>query len=115
MNIHSDFTTDTINNTFIVTVNLSRATFKEVVELQKLLSNALNNGYKKILVEMMEVDYIDSTFLGLLIVYLKKTLRIEGDFYLVGLKPSVYSIIQNTNLDKTFNIHVSRKEALKQN
>jgi anti-anti-sigma regulatory factor len=45
------------------------------MELQKLLSNAINSGYKKILIEMMEVDYIDSTFLGLLVVYLKKSIK----------------------------------------
>ena len=82
------------------------------MELQKLLSNAINSGYKKILIEMMEVDYIDSTFLGLLVVYLKKVLRIDGDLCLIGLKSSVYSIIQNINLNKTFNIYLSRTEVL---
>lgn len=111
--IMNDFTSEIINDLFIITVNLTRATFKDVSKLQKLLSDAIRNGFKKILIEMNEVDYVDSTFLGLLVVYLKETIKTKGKICLVGLKPSVYTLVQHTHLDKTFNIYISRDDALK--
>lgn len=113
MIINSDFTTEIIDNFFIVSVNLTRATFKEVNQFNKILSNAIRSGYDSILIEMCEVEYIDSTFLGALVVNLKKLMKTKSRFSLVGLKPSVYTIVQNTHLNRTFNIFTSRDEALK--
>lgn len=39
----NDFNTEVINDACIVTVNLTRAIFNEVKELQKLISNVLAN------------------------------------------------------------------------
>lgn len=108
-----DFITEIIDDIFIVCVKLTRATLKEVNEFNKLLSSAIHNGYKKILVEMHEVEFIDSTFLGVLVVNLKKVTKTEGNLCLIGLRQSVFTIVRHTNLNKTFNIFPSREEALK--
>lgn len=112
MSILSDFTTEKINDVFIVTIDLVQATIEQAGELNKLLSNTIEKGWQKIIIEMKEVDYMDSTFLGALIINLKKITSKGGKFILVGLKPSVKTMVNQANLDKIFNILTSRDEAL---
>lgn len=108
---YSDFTTVIENNVFIVSTCLTRATLKEARELNGILSNAICNGYKKIIIEMSEIKFVDSTFLGVLVINLKKLMP-EGKLGLVGLQPNIHTVVENTHLHKTFNIFYSRKEAL---
>lgn len=112
MSILSNFTTESINDVFIVTVELLQATIEQASELNKLLLGAIEKGRHKIIIEMKEVEYMDSTFLGALIINLKKVGSSGGKFMLVGLKPSVETMVNQANLNKIFNIFESREEAL---
>lgn len=112
MNLYHDFNTEIINGALILTVNFSRATYREAREFNNLLSDAAKNGINKLLIEMHEVDFIDSTFLGVLVINLKKVMKVNGKLRLIGLKTSVYSVIKFTNLAKTFEIFGSKEEAL---
>lgn len=113
MGMLSNFTTEAVNDVFIVTVNLQEATIEQASEFNKLLSDAIENGCQKILIEMSEVNFIDSTFLGALIVNFKKIYPITGKLILVGLKPIVNTMFLQTSLNKIFEISQSRAEALK--
>ena len=104
MNNNPNFVTETVNDTFILTIKLKRATIEEASELNKALSGAIGNGWKKLLVEMDEV--------GALVINLKKIMEIEGKFGLIGFKASLQTIIQQISLDRTFQIYKSREEAL---
>ena len=110
---HPDFVTETVNDIFIVTINLKRATIEEAGELNKILSNAIVNGRNKLLIEMHDVEYIDSTFLGALVINFRKIMKLNGKFGLVGFKASLYTFIQQMSLDRTFDIYTSRTEAIK--
>lgn len=112
MNNPPDFTTEKVNDIFIVTINLKRATVDEAGDLNKILSDAFINGQTKFLIEMYDVEYIDSTFLGALVVNLKRTIESNGKFGLIGFKASLHTIIQQMSLDRTFEIYKSREEAL---
>ena len=113
MNSIQDFTTETINDVFVVIINLKRATLEEAGRLSKILSMAINNGWKKLLIEMCDVEYIDSTFVGALVMNLKKMRESNGKLILVGLNTSLTALIQQINLDKTFQIFESRADAIK--
>lgn len=112
MGILSYFTTETINDVFVITVDLQQATIEQAGEFNKLLSDAINNGRHKILIEMNEVEFMDSTFLGALIINLKKIGSTGGKFLLVGLKPSVKTMVEQTNLNKIFDVFETRTDAL---
>lgn len=109
----SDYNVEISNDVFIVTVELSRATRKEANELNDILSDAILKGWNKIIIEVDEVEFIDSTFLGVLVVNLKKVLASNGKFRLTGFQPSVHTVIEQTRLHRTFEIYESREEALK--
>lgn len=112
MNNPLHFVTETVNDAFIVTINLKRATIEEAGELNKILSDAIANGWYKLLIEMHHVEYIDSTFLGALVINLKKTIELNGKFGLVGFKASLHTFIQQMSLDRTFDVYTSREDAL---
>ncbi len=112
MNNTPDFVTETVNDVFIVTINLKRATIEEAGELNNILSDAIVNGWNKLLVEMYNVEYIDSTFLGALVINLKKTIELNGKFGLIGFNASLHIFIQQMSLDRTFEMYTSREEAL---
>ncbi len=113
MNDNPDFVTETVNDHFIVTINLKRATIEEAGGLNKILSDAIINGWSKLLIEMHDVEYIDSTFLGALVINLKKIMELNGKFGLIGFKASLHTFIQQMSLDRTFEIYSSRAEAIK--
>jgi anti-sigma B factor antagonist len=113
MNDHPEFATETVNDVFIVTINLKRATIEEAGRLNKILSSAILNGWNKLLIEMHDVEYIDSTFLGARVINFKKVMELNGKFGLVGFKASLHTFIQQMSLDRTFAIYTSRNEAIK--
>lgn len=112
MGLLSNFTTESVNDVFVVSFNFREATIEQAGELNKLLSDAIEKGKHKLLIDMNEIKYMDSTFLGALIINFKKIISNNGKFLLVGLQDSVNLMVQQTNLNKIFKIYSSRTEAL---
>ena len=89
--------------------NLSKSDhFKELV-LQEV-----NNGERKLIISFVNVDYIDSSFLGALVAILKSLLPLEGKLVLFGLNDDILNLFQLTRLDKIFILKNSLEEALKE-
>ncbi|MFZ0453186.1 MAG: STAS domain-containing protein [Ignavibacteriaceae bacterium] len=112
MNKFSDIIVEVKKDIAIVTVNLIRATFKEAGEFNNTLKDIISRGFKKVIVDMHEVEFIDSTFLGSLVVNLKKIKNIDGKLILANLSKSVYSVVEYASLNKTFIIFQSIEDAL---
>lgn len=108
-----DFSTEVVNDIYIVVVNLTRATSKEASALNELLNEGFEKGFKKVIIELHDLEYIDSTFLGVFVFHLKKLNSVNGKLRLVGFHPSVYTVVERTKLHRTFEIFESREEALK--
>lgn len=107
-----DFIKETQDNILIETVNLTRATLKEAEEFKQLLAQEINSGWKNIVVDLSECEFIDSTFLGALVVSLKKVTAIGGDLRLVGFQPGVHSMFELTRMYRVFEAFKSREEAI---
>ena len=71
------------------------------------------NGAKLIIVSFENVNYIDSSFLGSLVVALKYAIPRKVDIYLVSLKPDVKSLLTLIRMDKVFSIYSDFSEAMK--
>ena len=67
------------NDIVIETINLVRSTYKEAGELKGILDDDIEKGYQKIIIDLSECDFIDSTFLGVLVFGLKKIATIGGE------------------------------------
>lgn len=70
------------------------------------------NGANLVIVSFENVDYIDSSFLGSLVVALKYAMPRNVDIYLVSLKPDVKNLLTLIRMDKVFKIFKDYQQAL---
>ena len=102
-----------IGDVLVEIVNLERATANEAAELKEKLSGAFNEGYKKIIIDLTECEFVDSAFLGVLVNSLKKVVKLDGDLKLIGFKPAVRSMFELTRLFRVFETYGNLQEAVK--
>lgn len=101
-----------IEGKVIITVELVRATIKEAEEFKAILTQEIESGPRDIIVDLCYCEFIDSTFLGALVVSLKRLLTVKGTLKLCNLKPSVQSMFELTRMYKVFEIYDSLDQAL---
>jgi len=107
-----DFTRNEKNGVVVVKVNLMRATLKEAEEFKAKLMQEINMGRTKLVVDLNDCEFIDSTFLGALVVSLKKVTAHGGDLRLVGFQPAVRSMFELTRMYRVFETFEGTEEAL---
>lgn len=69
-------------------------------------------GARLIIVSFENVNYIDSSFLGSLVVALKYAMPRKTDIYLVALKPDVRNLLTLIRMDKVFKIFPTYEKAM---
>ena len=70
------------------------------------------HALKKVVVDLKEVGYIDSSGLATLVEILKKTKQTGGSLGLSGLSDKVKSLFEITKLDKLFLVAPTQDEAV---
>ncbi len=107
-----DFIKEVKDDILIETVNLTRATLKEAEDFKETLNSDIDSGFKKIVVDLSQCEFIDSTFLGSLVVSLKKVSGLGGDLRLVGFQPAVHSMFELTRMYRVFQSFKTKEEAI---
>lgn len=79
--------------------------------LHSALVEIANSRPKRLIVDLAEVPYMDSSGLGTLVEILRRVKAYKGSLTLVGLKPRVRSVFEITKLDQFFTIRDSEAEA----
>lgn len=102
-----------IGDIAVVTVNVDRATLAEADEFKSSLSDTIDDGIKKIVVDLSSCEFLDSTFLGVLVSTLKKTVRQNGDLKLIGFQPAVRSMFELTRMYRVFDSFSNIDDAVK--
>ena len=110
--IIENFETLLVNDLAIEIVNLSRATYKEAGQLKKNLDELINSNQKKIIVDISQCEFIDSTFLGALVLALKSSAKIGGDVRLVKPHEIVKTLMDKAGTLNVFNLYDSVDEAI---
>ena len=82
-----DFEKQMSGDVLIEKVNLLRATIVEVSIIKKRLFEYIHLSKKKIIVDISKCNFIDSTFLGAMVVSLKRTRKTGGDIKMVITSP----------------------------
>lgn len=107
-----DFSREIIEDVLIESVNFSRATFKEAgLFKDRLVYDILTNNLK-IVIDLSSCEYIDSTFLGALVVILKKMTERGGEIKYVIPQPSALYLFKITGLYSVLNLYKNRSEAV---
>ena len=85
---------------------------KAAPDLKERLSERINAGYHRVLVNLSDISYLDSAGLGVLVSGLKIATRQNGDLRMWGLQEEVKNIFQLTRLNKVFQIFDTEEQAL---
>ncbi len=107
-----DFTVERVKDIMVVKVNFSRATLKESKELKNILFDGIDIGERKIIVDLSMCEFVDSTFMGTLVVSLRKVSALNGDLKLVELHPSARALFELARLFRIFETYNSHEEAI---
>ena len=107
-----DYLQETYEDVVVQFVDLTRATLKEADEFKYTLSKSIEQGYRKIVVDLSLCEFIDSTFLGALVVSLKKVTTMGGDLRLVGFHPAVHSMMELTRMHRVFESFSTKEDAI---
>ena len=81
--------------------------------LPHVINGLLDDGYKKILLNLSEMDYIDSNGLGELVQSLKTSKRYGASLRLLKPQDRVAKTLRLTNLLPMFSVYDSEAAALK--
>jgi anti-anti-sigma factor len=106
-------TKEKVGEVTYIQVNIVRATLSEAEEFKNLLISSIEEGSRKMVVDLSACEFIDSTFLGTLVVSLKKLTTLGGDLRLVGFQPAVHSMFELTRMYRVFESFKSKEEAIK--
>jgi len=82
------------------------------MEFQKSLLDVLDERPQRIIVNLADVPYMDSSGVASLVKLLSRTRKCGAQLCLVGLTQRVRSLFEITRLDVVFTICVTEKEAL---
>jgi len=94
----------------VVTVNAPRIDASAALEFKDSM-NAIEDTNRKILLNLEQVEFIDSSGLGA-IVSVMKHLGKDRKMDLCTLTPTVEKVFRLTRMDSIFSIYASREQAL---
>jgi anti-sigma B factor antagonist len=104
--------TKEVNNVVQATILPQEASLANAEMFKEEMIALVANGARLIIIGFENVQYIDSSFLGSLVVALKYAMPRNVDIYLVALKPDVKSLLTLIRMDKVFKIFNTYEEAM---
>jgi anti-sigma B factor antagonist len=81
-------------------------------EFKERMVELIEDGKKRIVVDLSTATFIDSTTLGVLVGGVKRLRPAGGSLALVCTDQNITKIFEITGLDRVFPIHASRDDAL---
>ena len=99
----------------VVMVNFDRATVYEAKEFYDYVQELINDGKRKIVVDLDNVYFIDSVFFGTLIKVLKRVNKENGFVKLIVDYNSKTELLSISNFDGIFEIFPNLFEAISNN
>ena len=101
-----------IKNVVQATILPHEASLAHAELFKEEMITIIANGAKLVIVSFENVDYIDSSFLGSLVVALKYAMPRDVDIFLVSLKPDVKNLLTLIRMDKVFKIFKDYQQAM---
>lgn len=80
--------------------------------MKRTLSQLIDKGQAKLVLDLANVAYVDSSGLGALVGAMKQARAAGGNLRLCGIQADVRSILEMTRLIKVIAVHSDRQEAV---
>ena len=113
MRMNMKISTRLVGDVTIVDISGRIVLGEESAALRKLVSELLSNGHKKILFDLADVDYIDSSGLGLLVSAFTTVRKEHGQLKLLNVAKNIHDLMQMTKLYTVFDIVDDEEAAVK--
>ena len=107
-----DFEKKICADVIVEVVNLTRATWKEAGELKKILDEDILLKYRRIVIDINKCEFIDSTFVGALVVAQKKITQLGGEIKLVEPLSAIQELLEKAGTLKLFDSYSTQREAI---
>ena len=107
-----DFEININNDVLVIEVDLFRASLSDADKFKVILENEIENGFKNIIIDLSKCTFIDSSFIGALVVTLKKLNEIGGELKLIISSKIIQNAVHLTKTVEIFNTYFTVDEAL---
>ena len=107
-----EFSQERQEGVIVKQVHLTRATKDHAEKFKKFLLKDINEKNNKVIVDLTECEFIDSTFISTLVIALKSVNKLKGSLKLVAVQSDVLSILELTGLVKVFDVFKNLNEAM---
>ncbi|MFO7526395.1 MAG: STAS domain-containing protein [Ignavibacteriaceae bacterium] len=111
--IEDGFSRKFVGDVLVEKVNFLRATIKEAAVFRDRIFETIAMKQYKLVIDLSNCEFIDSTFLGALVMILKRITEKGGELKLIIPGTEAFEIMNTMGLYKIFNIYKSESEAIK--
>ncbi len=108
-----DFEKIIIEDISVIIVNITRATYKEAGMLKKIIYEDIERRFRKIVIDLSACEFVDSTFIGVLVVTLKSISKLGGEIRIIKPASIVHTILAKSGTLDLFNISENVEQAIK--
>jgi anti-sigma B factor antagonist len=109
--VHVTVTTSQQDGVFVIAFG-GDIDVASAVTVRDALDRVIAAGHHRIVLDLDEVRFLDSTGLGVMVGRLKAVRDLGGDLHLVCTSPRIARVMSITSLDEVFRIHPTVEEAL---
>jgi anti-sigma B factor antagonist len=109
-----EFVTEQIKDILVIRIQLVRATLSNASLFKETLLEIIEQNHKKIIIDCRTVEYMDSTFLGAMVVSLKKLNALDGDLKIIfsDRTSPIWVMFETTSMIKVFKCYDSVEKAV---
>ncbi len=107
-----NFEKETRGDIVIENINIERATYREAEEFRKFIQEDIDKGSNKIIINMKPCEFIDSTFLGVLVNSLKQITKSNGNLKLASIHDDAKVLLDITRISEIFKMYPDTDSAV---
>ena len=101
-----------ISNVLVVEISTELASKVNIDEFSNLLRAQIEKGNKKVVVDLSDIRYFNSSHVGMLVSGYTTAVSGGGDMKLASISDRVLKALAISKLDSVFDIHTSVEEAV---
>ena len=101
-----------ISNVLVINIKTELASQFNIDEFSKILRTQIEKGNKNVVVDLSDINYFNSSHIGMLVSGYTTVVNGHGDMKLASLSDRVGKALQINRLDLVFDIYSSVEEAI---
>jgi anti-sigma B factor antagonist len=106
-----EFQTENISPGVVSIAGSGRLNMVSAPTLREVVNTAIGEGHSRVVVDLSDIEFIDSSGLGALVGCLKSARQAGGDLKIAAPNKQVTMVLQLSNLDRVLKSYASVAEA----